>query len=256
MMTDQELRDTIKAAQDGDLKARNKAIEACLPMTRTIVTKFASSVGREDLIEDMCQQAIFAEGKGGLARAIQLYNTERAEVFSTFAAFWIVEACRPLVLPSTITPDQHKARTRKERKNHKRGPKLAAAIAAGEISEGSVTDIVTARTFDPEQRAYNEDYDVLGVREDLHSGEEELTAMIDGNEKRARFMAALDDLGLEEKYVISALCGIHGAPKTHTEIGNQLGKSRLSVARIVRRATERLKKHPLCQATPLASAKS
>ena len=246
-MTDQELRDEIKKAQAGDLEARNRVIVASQGMVRTIVTKFAKSVGREELVDDMCQQAIFGEkGTEGLARAIQKYRTDGPETLSAFATQWILAECRKMILPSVITTDQYKTRQRKR----KRSKRAAEQHASGEIFEGSVTAMAEARASKFEERGMNEDYDIIENTEPL-ANEEMLTDMIDGDEQKARFKAAVDSLDLEERYVVHALAGTHGSPSTHQQIANQLGIHRISVQNIIKRAIKKLKAHPLCQATQI-----
>ncbi len=250
-MTDQELRDEIKKAQAGDTAARNRVLVASQGMIRTIVTKFAKSVHREDLIEDMCQEAIFGvSGKGGLASAISKYKTAGKETLSAFATQWILAECRVLILPSMLTSGQARNRSRKTRSDRKsvHGPAMKVAMAAGSIYEGSVTAMAEARASKFEERGLNEDYDIL-ITTEPHANEEQLAAMIDGDTQKARFDAAIDSLDPEERFVLRSLAGTHGTSSTHQQIANQLGIHRLGVQKIVKRAIKKLKDHPLCRLT-------
>jgi len=254
-VTDQELREKIELAQKGDENARNEIIVACQGTVRTIVTKFATSVGREDLIDDMCQQAMFGNplrtNPGGVCRAIAKYNVKAKESFATYAAFWILDECREMIIPSVMTRNQLKGLQRARKGKAQAGravtEEMAALAATGLVFEDSVNSMASDPGADNEERALNEDYDVLDRPEDIRANERELVDMIHGDESRARFMAALDDLSLKERYIITAIAGLNGAPASYEQVAERLGLHRANVGRAVSRALAKLRKHPLCQ---------
>jgi RNA polymerase primary sigma factor len=79
-----EEKDLSRRAQRGDLRARQRLIECNLRLVISIAKKYR---GRGVAFEDLIQ-----EGNAGLIRAVEKFDPEMGNRFSTYATWWIRQA--------------------------------------------------------------------------------------------------------------------------------------------------------------------
>ena len=79
-----EEKDLSRRAHAGDMRARQKLIESNLRLVISIAKKYR---GRGVLFEDLIQ-----EGNAGLIRAVEKFDPEMGNRFSTYATWWIRQA--------------------------------------------------------------------------------------------------------------------------------------------------------------------
>jgi RNA polymerase primary sigma factor len=79
-----EEKDLSRRARGGDMRARRKLIESNLRLVISIAKKYR---GRGVFFEDLIQ-----EGNAGLIRAVEKFDPEMGNRFSTYATWWIRQA--------------------------------------------------------------------------------------------------------------------------------------------------------------------
>lgn len=84
LLNAQEERDLSRLAHQGDRKARRKLIESNLRLVISIAKKYR---GRGVPFEDLIQ-----EGNAGLIKAVERFDPEMGNRFSTYATWWIRQA--------------------------------------------------------------------------------------------------------------------------------------------------------------------
>ena len=91
----EEEHELIKRAQNGDEEARNLMIESNMRLVASYANKYAqySKVPWEDL---------FQEGTIGLFTAINKFNLETGNKFSTYASWWILQSCSKAVYQNRL----------------------------------------------------------------------------------------------------------------------------------------------------------
>lgn len=90
-----EEKELSRRARDGDMMARRRLIECNLRLVISIAKKYR---GRGVLFEDLIQ-----EGNAGLIRAVEKFDPEMGNRFSTYATWWIRQAVTRAVADSART---------------------------------------------------------------------------------------------------------------------------------------------------------
>ena len=95
LLNAQEEKDLSRRAREGDPMARRRLIECNLRLVISIAKKYR---GRGVLFEDLIQ-----EGNAGLIRAVEKFDPEMGNRFSTYATWWIRQAVTRAVADSART---------------------------------------------------------------------------------------------------------------------------------------------------------
>ncbi len=90
-----EEKELSRRAREGDMMARRRLIECNLRLVISIAKKYR---GRGVLFEDLIQ-----EGNAGLIRAVEKFDPEMGNRFSTYATWWIRQAVTRAVADSART---------------------------------------------------------------------------------------------------------------------------------------------------------
>ena len=91
----QEEKELSRRAREGDMAARRQLIECNL---RLVISSAKKYRGRGVLVEDLIQ-----EGNAGLIRAVEKFDPEMGNRFSTYATWWIRQAVTRAVADSART---------------------------------------------------------------------------------------------------------------------------------------------------------
>ncbi len=222
----------------GDEGARDRLVEANLPLVRAIARRYA---GRGEQLEDLVQVASI-----GLVKAIDRFDLERGVFFRTYAVptivgeikrhfrdrAWAVYVPRRLkelnLMLSRLIEDMSAAL--------ERSPTIAELAEAAGVEEEEVVEALES------SRAYRAESLSAPVEEGLELDRLEALGKVDEGFERAEDqqllssgLGALDD---RERAIIK-LRFYDGL--TQTQIANTLGISQMHVSRLIRRALDSLR---------------
>jgi RNA polymerase primary sigma factor len=240
-------RELVAAAQSGDLRARERLIEAFIPLIAAVARMYrqAPGVERNELIQ---------EGVVGLLRALERYDPDRGVPFWGYAAWWVrqamqqlvAELARPVVLSDRAlrqlarVKDVHRAQLRERG----REPSLQELAEGTSLSVEQLSDLVAA------------DLPARGLQESRPGEEGSLGTfgdlLVDPLVEDA-YERVLEDLQIEqmlrllsglserEHMVLRARYGLDGKERTLKEIAERLGVSSERVRQIEQRALAKLR---------------
>jgi RNA polymerase sigma-B factor len=226
--------------RQGDQRARDEAIEASLPLVRSIARRFA---GRGEPLEDLIQV-----GTIGLIKAVDRFDPSRGFAFTTYATPTVVGEIKrhfrdhgwDVRVPRALQELIVRIPKEKERLTRELGrPPTLAELAAGlgvvdellleamQATTAYNADVVNRGTAADDEGSV-ELLDVLGRVDEGYDRCEERTLLREG-------MAALDE---RERRVL-ILRFTHDW--TQSEIAQEIGHSQMHVSRIVRGAIEKMR---------------
>jgi RNA polymerase primary sigma factor len=232
-----------KRVERGDRLARQRMIEANLRLVVAIAKEYR---GRGLPFEDLIQ-----EGTIGLTRAVEKFDWRRGHKFSTYATWWIRQAClralqtqgSTIRIPGQVA-DWRRAllRRREELRNELRREPTVEELAAElnvPVERAHTALSLPMATFSLDEPVGDDGTELGAFVADERAGRayEELEARLDSQE----VLELLSELPEREAFVLRRRYGIGGgAPMTLVEIGHELGLTRERVRQLQRLASVRL----------------
>ena len=237
-LTDEEKRELLKRAKEGDSEARRKLIDGNLRLVLSIIQRFT---GRRENMDDL-----FQVGCIGLIKAIDNFNTDLDVKFSTYAVPMIIGEVRRYLrdnnairVSRSVRDLAYKALQAKE--------KLSKAL----LREPTIEDI--AKAIDEPQEAVSRAMEAIvepvSLYDSVFSDGGDSIFVIDQISDHSvdddmwlediALREAMKKLGKREKDIIH-MRFFNG--KTQMEIAEEIGISQAQVSRLEKGALERIKK--------------
>jgi len=247
LLTKEEEYKIAVAVANGDLRAKNRMIEANLRLVISVAKRYQYSV--IPLVD------IIQEGNTGLIRAVEKFDPDKGFRFSTYAVWWIKNNIERSIMNGarTIRIPIHIG------KMHKSIAKVARELG---LDVGSDNDLVVIakvletdvdEVMDVLSYYFNElsldkgivtDNDAVTTLADIIEDDSIRTpsAEIEGGSTRDYLLALLDNLPACERQVVELRFGLTGEePLSLLRIGERLSMSREKVRIIIRKTLRRLK---------------
>lgn len=228
LLTPQEEQDLTQKAYKGDKDAREKLINSNLRLVVSVARTYKNcGLSFLDLIQ---------EGNVGLIKAVDSYNPNEGNRFSTFATYWIRQKIgRALSNDSrSIRLPAHIAELQSTLKN------AASNALASTGKEATIEELSNMLGIDAEKvkNAFGNEFEIssldvpVGIDEETTVGDlvpdssTDLVAAFEEAEDKETIQAVIDTLSPKEKEIIVKRFGLGCVPMTLEAIGNQLGISK------------------------------
>ena len=247
LLTKEEEYNIAVAVANGDLRAKNRMIEANLRLVISVAKRYQYSV--IPLVD------IIQEGNTGLIRAVEKFDPNKGFRFSTYAVWWIKNNIERSIMNSarTIRIPIHVG------KMHKSIAKVAKEFG---LDVGSDNDLVViAKVLDTDvdevMDVLSYYFNELSLDKGIVTDNESVTTLVDimadqsirspsaeieGGSTRDYLMALLENLPACERQVVELRFGLTGEePLSLLRIGERLSISREKVRIIIRTTLRRLK---------------
>lgn len=238
----------VVAAQAGDLVARARLVDACMPLISSVARTYRSS-GQLQRVE------LLQEGVVGLLRALERFDPDRGIPFWGYATWWVRQAMQQLVSELTrpvVLSDRalrHLARLKQAHQDavHQAGREPARAELAEraglslEQVDGLLATEGPPRSLEEPVPGADGDVGAFGELLADPLAEEEYERVLGGVEVE-ELQALLAGLSDRERHILRARYGLDedGEEQSLRDIGEQLGLSGERVRQIERRALAKL----------------
>ncbi|HEX6024773.1 MAG TPA: sigma-70 family RNA polymerase sigma factor [Solirubrobacter sp.] len=243
----EEERELVRAAQAGDRAARDRLIDAFMPLVAGMsrIYRGYPAVDRGELMQ---------EGVVGLLRAIRRYDLEQGTPFWAYASWWVRQAMQQLVAELTrpvVLSDRaarQLARVKDARREHLqvRGkePSLRELADETQLPRRQVESLVVAeRSARGLEEPIRGDEGVVGTFGDLLADPHAEAAFerVPYRLEVERALRLLDGLSERERTILQGRFGLDCAELTLRELAERLGVSAERVRQIEERALSRLR---------------
>ena len=248
LLTANDERELFARARAGDEAARERCVQANLRLVVRIARKH---LGHGMSFEDLIQ-----EGNIGLLRAVEKFEPERGNKFSTMATWWIEQAVQRAVRNHgrTIRLPVHVVDRLSLIRRHSlaltrdlgRTPRLSELAEATGLSVAQLRSTLDSargtysleREFDAEEQGGKRLMDMIPAPEQDHA------AIAAHAELCARLGAALEQLTERERVIVTMRYGLDGNdPRTLEQAGAVFGITRERARQIEQEALRKLR-HP------------
>jgi len=262
-------RSSVRAAQRGDMAAREQLLEDFLPLVRRVARNYARTAALD--LEELVQ-----EGVVGLFTALERYDPDLGPPFWAYAAWWVRRMMQRLVadltLPMVLSDRALRqlatvkhARHDLEQSHHSEPSSAEIADSTGythEQLDSLMCVELSPRSLDEPLQADDGAGGTLAeVLADPHSGDgyHAVDQELEADVLRHR----PNDLGTRERLVLRARYGFDGPIRTLHEVGDELDLSAERVRQIQEGALEKLQlayssvlSDVVAVGTPITSANS
>jgi len=232
-----------KQVERGDAAAKERMINSNLRLVISIAKRYQG--------HDLTLLELVQEGAIGLNRAVEKFDWRKGFKFSTYATWWIRQACQRAIAGQSKTirvpAHVHERRIKLARVRREllakldREPTREELAAAAELELKHVDEALDAAEapVSLNQSVGSEDGAELGDLFDDPSAPDPGEQAMD-SVRRLEVRRALATLPEQERRVLELRFGIEGAPQTLEAIGKELGLSREHVRQLEREGLELL----------------